>query len=404
MALSTALEPLGSEELNRESLFGSGSGSAREFALESLVAAALALYAILQFTLGERRDAVDFAMLGAVCVALVTLRRSAPMVFLAVAVGVLGIQHLTDRNESYITLALSVALFSVVVALQFWAGTVTWVGISVAYMLTFVAGDFSLAIVGSSFGFFACAWGAGLIVRRHERTIGALRATADEVQATAAAREQMAVMEERSRLRDDLHDIVGHHVNVAAVLADAARTAHGRDDDRLISSLEGIGTACRAALDEMEQATGWLTLETAFEPTPSLADLEQVVDYVRRAGLEVEQDVVLTPAEMNRLDRVLSATATRFVREALTNVLKHSNRRWCRIEITTRADELVVNVISEAASSNEARSVAVGPAGGTGLKRLRRRIELLGGSVTAGPVASGFRQQATFPVRATPQP
>lgn len=396
MAVTATLEPPGPDDLGRGLLLAHGSTSARSIVLEALVAAALALYASLQFTLGDRRDVIDFAMLGAVCVALVAFRRPAPLIFLTVGVGMIVVQHVTEREESYITLALSVGLFSVVVTSRLWIGAVAWAGISVAYMLTFVAGDFSLAIVGSSFGFFACAWGAGLIVRRHEQTIGVLRATAAEVKATAAAREQMAVMEERNRLRDDLHDIVGHHVNVAAVLADAARTAQGRDENRLLISLEGIGAACRAALDEMEHATRWLELEAALEPTPSLRDLQQVVDYVRRAGLEVEQDVALTSRELDRLDRVVSATATRFVREALTNVLKHSNRRWCRIEIAPGSDTLVVNVISESARPTAPRPPA--PCG-SGLKRLRRRIELLGGSVNAGPVASGFRQQATFPQR-----
>lgn len=207
-------------------------------------------------------------------------------------------------------------------------------------------------------------------------------------------------MEERNRLRDDLHDIVGHHINVASVLADTARTAHGRDDARLLTSLDGIGGACRSALDEMDRATTWLATGSDVEPTPSLSDRRGLLGSVRQAGLDVHEYVAVSPDQLAALDQVVSATGHRFLREALTNVLKHSSRRSCHVALTIEHDTTLVLTVTSAASGAAERKGAAG----TGLHRLRRRAQLLGGNVEAAPDDDRFVQRATFPLRPRPGP
>lgn len=374
----------------------------RPTVFDVLVALALAFYGLVMFTAEGPVDELDLVLLVATCTAMVW-RRLAPDVILALNVGLRVLLYVTDGDASYPTWAMSIALFTFVAARPVWAGIVAWAAVTALYVFTpyqaGVLGGLSLTWIVSPAGFFAAALGGGFVVKHQQQLNDELRAAAAEVAASVTAREQMAVMEERNRLRDDLHDIIGHHINVATVLADTAHTAHGRDDARLLASLDGIGTACRSALDEMDRATTWLaTTGSDVDPTPSLNDRRGLLGSVRGAGLDVHEYTTLTPAQLAQLDQVVSATAHRFLREALTNVLKHSPQRSCHVALTVEHDTTLALTVTSAAAGAPTRNSAAG----TGLHRLRRRVQLFGGTVEAGPDDDRFVQRATFPLRPGP--
>lgn len=358
--------------------------------VDVLVGVGLLAYGIVQSSGGYGpRDGLDVAMLLVVSAAVV-VRRSSPETVLAVFLAARIAQDAMGREQAYPTWAMSIALFTVVAMRPVWVGVGAAVVIVCTFLLASGSVEFSLAFVGSTFGFFGPSYGAGRVVRRLDQLNRQAEAAAAELAAGAQAREQMAVAEERSRLRDDLHDIVGHHVNVAAVLADAARAAQGRDEQRVAQSLDAIGVACRTALEQMDRATGWLGLEQGLEPTPSIADYPELVASVRPAGLVVDAAVTVSSAEIEQVGGVASATAYRFLREALTNVLKHSARRWCRIELSREGAWLRVAVVSAPAASALRTS-------GTGLRQLRRRVEMIGGTVEVDATPTSFTQTAMLP-------
>lgn len=355
--------------------------------VDLVVAAALAAYAVALFTGQDRhRDVWDVAMLGAT-VGAIACRRVQPETVLAIAVAVRFVQDITERTEAYPTWALSIAMFTVVGGRGVAVGVAAVVATVAGYIGAAVIGGYlelRPAFIGSTIGFFLPAYGAGLAVR--------------QLRLTNAKLAETATLEERARLRDELHDIVGHHLNVAAVVADTAQTAwRVNDSARLKTSLEAVGEACRTALDQMERATMLLTADATItatlEPTPTLDQVPELCESLRRAGLSVDDYLAVTVADAAALGAVASATAHRFVREATTNVLKHSTDRWCRV--TARRDG--ARILIEVTSAPRSRRSA--PRLGSGLKGMTRRVELLGGSVEVDSSPGHFVQRATLPLR-----
>jgi signal transduction histidine kinase len=125
---------------------------------------------------------------------------------------------------------------------------------------------------------------------------------------------------------------------------------------------------------------------------PGLAELPALCARLRAAGLpvDVHLDVPVPPS------RTAGTTAYRIVQEALTNVIKHAGHVATRVEVTRAGDLLDLRVTNDRPGAPPASL----PSGGHGLPGIRRRAELFGGEVFAGPVpGGGYALRATLRLR-----
>ncbi len=164
------------------------------------------------------------------------------------------------------------------------------------------------------------------------RSIAFRRAYTAELESRAARLEQAreadvraVVAEERTRIARELHDVVAHHVSVMTVQAAAARRTLSRDPERAAEALAAIETIGRGALDEMRRIISVLrdfdeTGAGALAPQPGLDDIEELVEHLRGAGLDVTLTVT---GERRELSPGIGLTVYRLVQEALTNTIKH---------------------------------------------------------------------------------
>ena len=161
-----------------------------------------------------------------------------------------------------------------------------------------------------------------------------------------------------------------------------------------METLGTIAETARGSLAEMRKLLGVLRTEegASTAPVPQLAQIEDLVAAVRRAGLPVEYRVSGEP----HLTQGAQLTLYRVVQEALTNVLKHAwQAQSVRVglEHGTAASRVEVD-------NDGARAAARAPGGGYGLQGLRERVGLYGGTLTAGPDPEHpdeFRVHATLP-------
>jgi signal transduction histidine kinase len=229
----------------------------------------------------------------------------------------------------------------------------------------------------------ALAWCAGATVRglRERRA----RRHAQEWEQAARA----AVVDERSRIARELHDVVAQHVAGIAVQAGVARRV-GRAQPRFVGeALETIRTSA------VETATALDHLLRVLQPhgddatQPGLADVEPLVRRHRDRGLPVRLQVRGRPAPASA---ELQLNAFRIVQEALTNTVKHAGPVDTLVEVRHGDGELVVAV------TDRGRPRPGGPPG-HGLLGMRERVALFGGSLRAGPTADGgWAVAATFPL------
>jgi len=224
----------------------------------------------------------------------------------------------------------------------------------------------------------ACALSAAAVLgmRRLQSTSQTLRAAQEEIA-------RLAVVEERLRIARDVHDLLGHSLSVVALKADLAGRLLPGDPGRAAAEITDVQQVARRALREVREAVaGYRRLRLDEELARARAALEA-------AGI----GCVFTrmPDELPpEADSVLSWA----VREAVTNVLRHSRARTCQIQIAQRQDRVEAVI--------EDDGVGEGSAGpdGSGLAGLGERLQAAGGDVEAGPrPGGGFRVVAWLPAQ-----
>ncbi|MFE6473843.1 MULTISPECIES: sensor histidine kinase [Streptomyces] len=214
----------------------------------------------------------------------------------------------------------------------------------------------------------------------------AILSLSDAVRQLRAAREELAaraVAEERLRFSRDLHDLLGHTLSVIVVKSEAARRLAPRDLDAALTQITDIEAVGRQALTEVREAvTGYRegSLGTELDRARSALSAADVEPVVHRSGPP------LPPQAEALLGWVL--------REAVTNVVRHSGASRCEIAVSGGTERVRLTVRDDGTGPNRAPQ---GP--GTGLTGLTERLATAGGSLTAGAEPrGGFAVTAELPV------
>ncbi|MEU3849451.1 sensor histidine kinase [Streptomyces sp. NPDC029554] len=222
---------------------------------------------------------------------------------------------------------------------------------------------------------------------------------------TAEERTRRTLLEERSRIARELHDVVAHHMSVISIQAQVAPHLVQDPPDELKENLAGIRQNALEALTELRRVLGVLRSEHpgpgesaapgdtagAHTPQPTLDRLDALVENTRAAGREVLTEI---NGERRPLPPGVELSAYRIVQEALSNALRHAPGARITVRLTYEADGLEVEVVN-------GRPVAPPPpstGAGHGLLGMRERVAMLGGTMTAHPWHwDGFKVTAFLP-------
>jgi signal transduction histidine kinase len=360
--------------------------------LVTLVVAAPTLAAAVKSGAGQGRTLAGVAF-GLAATLPLLVRRRWPFAVLAVIVVAALLSTVTVPFQ----LAFVVALYTIG-AHRSWEAAIAAGGalVAVAAVYALAGGhQFGLGeIVGIAL-LCALSEGVGLYVGGKRASITTL-----EEQTARLARErellaQQAVAEERVRIAQELHDVVGHNVSLLVVQAQALGAT--RPDVR--PATDAIADLGRATMAEMHRTLRLLRDaddEPEFAPQPGLHDLDGLLARSRAAGLDVALAVEGAPRP---LARSVDLSAFRIVQEALTNVVKHAGRAPTSVTIAYGPDALELTIVD----SGDGGPAAPAAPGGHGLIGMRERTALFGGTLTAGPRAgAGFEVRASLPYDEAP--
>ncbi|MFD4322678.1 sensor histidine kinase [Streptomyces sp. NPDC058548] len=188
--------------------------------------------------------------------------------------------------------------------------------------------------------------------------------------------------QERVGLARELHDMVAHHVSAIAVQAQAGRAMAGQRPEAALETLAVIEGEASRTLAEMRAMVRVLRdgAPAEYAPRPGVVDL---VSLARRDPVPVV-DVEL-PDDLDDLPPQVDAAVYRLAQEALTNALRHArNASRVEIRVVEGAGWLRLRV-SDDGRIDPARSVNHG----FGLLGMTERVQLLGGTLRAGPAPQG---------------
>ncbi|TDC29937.1 two-component sensor histidine kinase [Micromonospora sp. 15K316] len=231
----------------------------------------------------------------------------------------------------------------------------------------------------------------GDLVRRNTHT---RRALAEQAELSELEKARRAVLEERTRIAREMHDVVAHHMSMIAVQAETAPYRLDAVPEPARDEFAAIADSARAALTDMRRLLGVLRSESEQAqtvPQPGLADVPALVDSARRAGMAVTlgEDVPVDPPAP------VGLAAYRVAQEGLANAARHAAGAAVRVTLRTHDGTLVVRV------SNAAGGAPAGPdrtGGGHGLTGMRERSVALGGTFTAGVTDDGgYAVEAVLP-------
>jgi signal transduction histidine kinase len=131
--------------------------------------------------------------------------------------------------------------------------------------------------------------------------------------------------------------------------------------------------------------------ESIDSTVASLANLSLLVANAAASGLHVQ---VRTQGDLRVLPAIVDAAAFRIVQESLTNVLRHAAAREVYLAIAIEGRTLWLRIADD--GSGACNPVAPG----SGIQGMAERVRLLGGMLTAGPIATGgFEVVAAFPLK-----
>jgi signal transduction histidine kinase len=362
---------------------------ARRLAVDALGAALLGAFCVLTASaishIQPQARPVDdggYALIAAACAALV-VRQVWPGV--ALAVSTLAVSAFLTIGYPYgpVLLAVAVAVYTVVVR---WPvrRAVPAAALALAVLLAhlFTWSNATLpalfAVVPAS-AWIAVPFAVGMAVRlgreaRHrERSAEARRAADDE----------------RLRVAQEVHDVVGHGLAAITLQAEIALHLLPTRPEQAETALTAISVTSREALDELRATLAAVRSGAGDDraPTAGLAQLTALTGRITASGTPVSTSVSGLQRE---LPPAVDLAAYRVVQEALTNVLRHAGPATASVRVEYSTDSLRIEV-------RDTGSGVPGPEG-HGIAGMRERVDALSGTFSAGAGPAGFVVNAAFPL------
>lgn len=172
--------------------------------------------------------------------------------------------------------------------------------------------------------------------------------------------------EERSRIARDLHDTLGQTLTMIKLKSELALRTIERSPDMAKSEMEDILNSSRYALKQVGELVSEMKHVSLEE------EIEQSREVLRRAGIGI--DVAIERQTIDALSPSAETMLALSIREAVTNIIKHSGANRCRIEQAVQDDDYVVQVIDNGNGNLQ-------PGAGNGLQSMRERLAMLHGEV-----------------------
>jgi signal transduction histidine kinase len=327
---------------------------------------------------GQLRLAAAFLTLVA-SASLVYRRQRPALSFLVNALAVIGVIVVGYPSDVYQYTNL-IALFSLAANATGWP---RWAGLplGVAGVLTYFArfpSEGGPALAAFIVAMWVVAWLAGRMygARIEEAR---LRIERDLSQQLAEANEDRLVLEEeRNRIARELHDIIGHTVNVMVVHADAGRREIDRDSVVAARAFDTIARTGRDALAELDRVLAVLLRDETEQTqlhTPAIDDLDRLATTFSTTGLPVDMSIT---GDRHDVPTSVGIAIYRIVQEALTNTLKHAAATRASVAVAVATEEVEVTVRDDGRHHGEIRP-------GRGLLGMRERVALHEGRLEFGP-------------------
>lgn len=198
------------------------------------------------------------------------------------------------------------------------------------------------------------------------------------------------LVEERTRIARELHDVVAHSMSLIQVQASTARYRAPDLPDAAVAEFESIAASARSALTEMRRILGVLRTEdhtAELAPQRGIDDVPALIETTRLAGAKVglAQNIDGDVAVATQI------AVYRIVQESLSNALRHAPGSPISVSLLSDDDDVRITVRNSPLPSGSANTP------GHGMRGMAERAALLGGVLHAGSEGEGWLVSARIP-------
>ncbi len=174
--------------------------------------------------------------------------------------------------------------------------------------------------------------------------------------------EHFAAVAERERIARDLHDLLGHTLSVIVIKSELASKLADIDPGRAANEIRDVERISRNALAEVRHAIHGYRGER----------IEQELE-TGRAALEARGVTLVGDVPPLQVEPAVERALALALREALTNVLRHSRAKQCDVRAERTAGSIRLIVQDDGVGGNDRE--------GAGLSGMRARLAEIGGTV-----------------------
>jgi two-component system sensor histidine kinase DesK len=208
------------------------------------------------------------------------------------------------------------------------------------------------------------------------------------LKATQTELAQLAIIRERMRFARDLHDLLGYSLSAITLKGELTRRLVTSNPERARDELAELVDVARQALADVRLvARGYRNMSLSNEA-------DAVVSLLSTAGIRTQVDIDCGPLD----ERVDTALAT-VLREAVTNMLRHSAAQNCTVQAGVARGVVTLRVTNDGVPSSAASRYE-----GGGLENLASRLEAVGGKLSASQHDDRFEVLATVASPVTTDP
>ena len=235
----------------------------------------------------------------------------------------------------------------------------------------------------------------GMYVRARRELLASLRERAERAEAAQHEHAERVRLSERARIAREMHDVLAHRISLLSMHAGSLEFAPGASQEEIARAAGVIRTNAHAALEDLREVIGVLRSvpgdEPLERPLPTLADVPELVEEARAAGMTVRSAL-----DADDAPETVGRNAYRIVQEGLTNARKHARDTAVDVSVSGGPGEgLEIELRNPLALGRRNGDI---PGAGAGLIGLAERAELAGGRLEHGITpANEYRLWAWLP-------
>ncbi|MEL4026440.1 sensor histidine kinase [Lysinibacillus endophyticus] len=179
--------------------------------------------------------------------------------------------------------------------------------------------------------------------------------------------EELIIHEERQRIARDLHDTLGQKLSMIGLKSDLASRLVTKNPEQALQEIKDIRQTASIALKEVRELVADMR---AVKLQEEIIRVEQILKAAQ-IDLEVNGD-----ASNLNIPVLIENVLSMCLKEAITNVVKHSGAKKCKISIKRTYNEITICIIDDGKGFNDKLNIT-----GNGLKGMQERLEFINGSL-----------------------